>query len=142
MSEQAITRRWTHYELHVLHGERWLIDSTDTDRRTLLEEAQLLLQRPGVYGVKVCKETYDPVSEVAAGRVIFQQIKPRPPQPRFRIIPQLRPELPRIEPRPEPTPRGRVAAEPRSQSWPWAPVLSLVGGTLGLLLLIGLTILG
>lgn len=140
MAEPARPRRLTHYELHVLHGERWLIDGTAIDPRALLEEARQLLQQPGVYGVRVLKETYDPVRELTAGRVIFQQLKPRPAQSRLRIIPQARHEPPPVEPRPDPVPRHRVAAARRTDGWSLASALSLAGSALAVLLLIGLAL--
>jgi len=85
------TKLQVHYEVHVLHSDRWLIDCTSRDESEALADAQEIARKPDVSGVRVIKETYNPKTERVAGRIIFNYEKPRPERSRRHVVVGARP---------------------------------------------------
>ncbi len=80
----ADTLTRAHFEIHVLHGDRWVIDYVSTSREEALEEAGELLRRPEIGGVRVVKELFNPATETTAARILFEHLRPIGPVPRRR----------------------------------------------------------
>lgn len=64
------------FEVHARRGSRWLIEATVTDIGIAQEQAQQLLQRADVDGVKIWKEISDPQTCRTAGRTLLVEEKP------------------------------------------------------------------
>jgi len=75
-----------HYEVHVLHVDRWLIDCTSRDETEALDDAREIARKPDVSGVRVIKETYNPKTERAAGRIIYNYEKPQKERSRRHVV--------------------------------------------------------
>jgi hypothetical protein len=67
--------RLTAFEVHALHGERWLIDRVAADRAAAFSSAQQLLSGEGVGGVRVWQELFDPATGQSAARLLLEQLK-------------------------------------------------------------------
>ena len=68
----------SHFEVHVLTRGRWIIECTSREQGLALEDANELVRRPDIRGVKVIKETYSPFNDLTAAISIFNHIKPEP----------------------------------------------------------------
>ncbi|MCB1969581.1 MAG: hypothetical protein KDG54_04150 [Geminicoccaceae bacterium] len=68
-----------YFEIHLLHSDRWTIDSITTDRRDAFEQASLVADSGArsnafrhIRGVRVVKEIYSPRLNNAAARIVFE----------------------------------------------------------------------
>jgi len=68
----------SHFEVHVLSRGRWMIECISREQAVALEDANELVRRPDVRGVKVIKETYSPFNDLTAAISIFSHVKPAP----------------------------------------------------------------
>lgn len=76
MSQSALSS--VQFEVHARRGSRWLIEATVADVAIAQEQAQQLLHRSDVEGVRIWKELHDPVTRRTAGRIVSMEEKPRP----------------------------------------------------------------
>jgi hypothetical protein len=100
------------FEVHARRGSRWLIEATGADVAIAQEQAQQLLRRSDVEGVRIWKEIHDPVTRRTAGRIVSMEEKPRPKR-RWRAKSRALPAQGKATAAPEPT-RRRMTAPPRS----------------------------
>ncbi len=131
----ANTLTRAHFEIHVLYGDRWVIDYVSTSREEALEEAEDLLRRPEIAGVRVVKELFNPVTETTAARILFEQRRPTGPAGRRG---RLRFAVPRPAVAREAPPVAGASAPPsvtedpeEAFSWLSLAGLSLVGAVVG-----------
>jgi hypothetical protein len=138
----------SYFEVHVRRDERWMIDCTSATAAEALTEAEDIVRRGDVTGVKVVNERYNPRTDQSAGRVIFKFEKPerkkRGGTVRMiaapRVVPAARPVAPGAPdvdaaisaaapdpapatPSPDDLPRGRpppgARGTPSSSTAPW-----------------------
>lgn len=103
-----------HYELHLLRGDRWVIDAVLRNRDEILALARGIAERAEADGVRVIKECASAADGRASALTLFEVVRPRPKPPRRRRVaapaeaPPPAAELPaaerRLEVRPQPTP--------------------------------------
>ena len=125
-----------HFEVHVLDSDRWTIDYVSTSEEDALEEAEELVRRPEISGVRVVKEMFNPRTEVTAARILFERVRPARPS----AVAPLRvaadaPTGPSLDP-PGPPPE-----EEESFSWLSLAGLSVLGAAGGGLLAVVLALL-
>lgn len=106
MSQSASSN--VQFEVHARRGSRWLIEATGTDVAIAQEQAQQLLQRSDVEGVRIWKEIHDSVTRRTAGRIVSMEEKPRPKR-QWRARTRALPAQGKDATAPEPA-RRRVAA--------------------------------
>ena len=102
-----------HYEVHVLRGDRWMIDMTTRERTEAVEDAEGILRRQRVGGVRVLQERFNPRTDTVAGRVILEKIMPKPDRRKI-AGPAARPRIERrrVEGVDAPVRRAPAAAAP------------------------------
>ena len=121
MAEQTVqSAPEIHFEVHALYDERWVIDRTSRDEKEALADAQIILRQRRTAGVRVLKEMYNPATDRAAARVLFEHIHPKPERRESirpvrhrqleRRITHATPEPARRQPKPaRPTPKTTFA---------------------------------
>ncbi len=64
----------THYEVHVLQGSRWSIHAQfeGGQKEMAVDEGKMLDRQPGIDGVKVIREVYDPAQSTHRDYVIYK----------------------------------------------------------------------
>ena len=132
-----------HFEVHVLDSDRWTIDYVSTSEEDALEEAEELVRRPEISGVRVVKEMFNPRTEVTAARILFEQVRP----PRPAAVTPLRMARPRppanahAPARPSLDPPGPLPEEEEPFSWLSLAGLSVLGAVGGGVLAVLLALL-
>lgn len=66
------------FEVHARRAGRWLIETTAASAGIAHEQAQELLLRPDVDGIRIWQEIHDPETRRTAGRTVLMEEKPRP----------------------------------------------------------------
>ncbi len=73
------------YEIHTLHGDRWLIDAVLDNKENALSEARSMFADPHLMGIKVIAEIINEDNGQASCRTLFNQRRDqvrRKPAPR------------------------------------------------------------
>jgi hypothetical protein len=125
------------YELHVLRGDRWVIDAVLHERDDALDMARGVAARSDADGVRVVKECYSRRTDTSSARTIHEAIRPPRPVVRRRPPPPP-PASPPAEASPAPPPERPLRPGPPRLSEPpswWgsaAGLSSLAAGALAL----------
>ena len=107
-----------HFEVHVLHQGRWVIDCSGQEEAAVRNVAKEYAQRPEIMGVRLVKEMYNPSTDRAAARVLLEKIRPK--REARRVFLASRPTAP--------APAVPVASSPTPVRLPPAPALPTGGG--------------
>lgn len=119
------------YEIHLLQGRRWLIDSAGPDETMARELAERYSRRPNLLGVRLVREAYNPSTDRSAARILFERVRARRPahaQPRLVVAAS----APAALDAPPPTPMRvkPIGAAAEGDSMSYLAVLSIAAATL------------
>jgi hypothetical protein len=75
-----------HYEIHLLRGDRWVIDAVLHVRDEALDLGRGIAARAEADGVRVVKECSSGAADMTSVQTVFEAIRPRPKTPRRRLV--------------------------------------------------------
>lgn len=133
-----------YYEVHLLRGDRWVIDAVFRNRDEALDLGRGIAGRGEVEGVRVVKECASTLNETASAMTLFESVRPRPkPAPRRRVAPPVEAErLPATAPAAERPLQVRPRPPAALPPWWCSPAgLSGLGAGLCVVLVTALTLL-
>lgn len=133
-----------HFELQLLRGERWVIDTVLRERDEIMALARGIAERGDADGVRVVKECASDAEGSVSAMILFEAVRPRPKPQRRRPAPVPQPAA---GPMPEmPAAERQLEVEPRRPAppapwWRSAAGLSGLGAGLCVVLLAVLSLL-
>ena len=68
------------YEVHVLRGDRWLIEQSGTNETAMTEYAKEIARRREAAGVRLIREVHNVAEDRTACRVLFERLTATRPE--------------------------------------------------------------